>query len=215
MLKFSPFITKLKIEFSMSERDALMLANADIMTIIAHAKKIGWDTISYNSLQRVVYMMKVLYSFNHDDENVFSLYHFSVSIFGPYSELVDKSLTFLLSSQRLLGEREGDVRLSSMDGVDAVAEDKIKWIDTILLILSRYGESKIFSFIVNDPQYEQSVKANINSEINTNPENDTLKVLNDFKRAFEETLEDTSSISKEEYISLYFDYLFSQIINKK
>lgn len=215
MLKFSPFTTKLKVEFSMSERDALMLANADIMTIIAHAKKIGWDTISYNSLQRVVYMMKVLYSFNHDDENVFSLYHFSVSIFGPYSELVDKSLTFLLSSQRLLGDREGDVRLISMDGVDAVAEDKIKWIDTILLILSRYGESKIFSFIVNDPQYEQSVKANINSEINTNPENDTLKVLNDFKRAFEETLEDTSSISKEEYISLYFDYLFSQIINKK
>lgn len=199
----------------MSERDALMLANADIMTIIAHAKKIGWDTISYNSLQRVVYMMKVLYSFNHDYENVFGLYHFSVSIFGPYSELVDKSLTFLLSSQRLLGDREGDVRLNSMDGVDAVAEDKIKWIDTILLILSRYGESKIFSFIVNDPQYEQSVKANINSEINTNPENDTLKVLNDFKRAFEETLEDTSSISKEEYISLYFDYLFSQIINKK
>lgn len=199
----------------MSERDALMLANADIMTIIAHAKKIGWDTISYNSLQRVVYMMKVLYSFNHDYENVFSLYHFSVSIFGPYSELVDKSLTFLLSSQRLLGDREGDVRLNSMDGVDAVAEDKIKWIDTILLILSRYGESKIFSFIVNDPQYEQSVKANINSEINTNPENDTLKVLNDFKRAFEDTLEDTSSISKEEYISLYFDYLFSQIINKK
>ena len=215
MLKFSPFTTKLKVEFSMSERDALMLANADIMTIIAHAKKIGWDTISYNSLQRVVYMMKVLYSFNHDDENVFSLYHFSVSIFGPYSELVDKSLTFLLSSQRLLGDREGDVRLNSMDGVDAVAEDKIKWIDTILLILSRYGESKIFSFIVNDPQYEQSVKANINSEINTNPENDTLKVLNDFKRAFEETLKDTSSISKEEYISLYFDYLFSQIINKK
>ena len=215
MLKFSPFTTILKVEFSMSERDALMLANADIMTIIAHAKKIGWDTISYNSLQRVVYMMKVLYSFNHEDENVFSLYHFSVSIFGPYSELVDKSLTFLLSSQRLLGDREGDVRLISMDGVDAVAEDKIKWIDTILLILSRYGESKIFSFIVNDPQYEQSVKANINSEINTNPENDTLKVLNDFKRAFEETLEDTSSISKEEYISLYFDYLFSQIINKK
>lgn len=215
MLKFSPFTTKLKVEFNMSERDALMLANADIMTIIAHAKKIGWDTISYNSLQRVVYMMKVLYSFNHDDENVFSLYHFSVSIFGPYSELVDKSLTFLLSSQRLLGDREGDVRLNSMDGVDAVVEDKIKWIDTILLILSRYGESKIFSFIVNDPQYEQSVKANINSEINTNPENDTLKVLNDFKRAFEETLEDTSSISKEEYISLYFDYLFSQIINKK
>ena len=199
----------------MSDRAALMLANADIMTIVAHAKRIGWDTISYNSLQRVVYMMKVLYSFNHDDENVFGLYHFNVSIFGPYSELVEKSLTFLLASQRLLGEREGDVRLNSLDGVDALDDDKIEWIETVLLILSRYGESKIFSFIVNDPQYEKSVRANLNSEINTNPENDTLKVLNDFKQAFEETLEDTSSISKEEYISLYFDYLFSQIISKQ
>jgi hypothetical protein len=199
----------------MSERDALMSANADLMTIIAHARRIGWDTVSYNSIQRVVYMMKVLYSFNHEDENVFNLYHFNVSLFGPYSELVEKSLTFLLTSQRLLGDKEGDVRLNSMDGVDALSEDKIKWIDTILLILGKYGESKIFSFIVNDPQYEQSVKANLSSEINTNPENDTLKVLNDFKKAFEETLEDTSSISKEEYISLYFDYLFSQIINKQ
>lgn len=199
----------------MSERDALMSANADLMTIIAHAKRIGWDTVSYNSLQRVVYMMKVLYSFNHEDENVFKLYHFNVSLFGPYSELVEKSLTFLLTSQRLLGDKEGDVRLNSMDGVDALSEDKIKWIDTILLILGKYGESKIFSFIVNDPQYEQSVKANLSSEINTNPENDTLKVLNDFKKAFEETLEDTSSISKEEYISLYFDYIFGQIINKE
>lgn len=198
----------------MSNREELMQANADMMTIIAHAKKMGWDTISCNSIQRIVYMMKVLYAFNHNDENVFGLYHFNVSLFGPYSELVDKSLTFLLASQRLLGEREGDIQLNSTDGVDALSDEKIKWIDTILLILGKYGESKVFSFIVNDPQYEQSVKANLSSEINTNPENDTLKTLNDFKKAFEETLEDTSSISKEEYISLYFDYLFSQIINK-
>ena len=198
----------------MSNREELMLANADMMTIIAHAKKMGWDTISCNSIQRIVYMMKVLYAFNHEDENVFGLYHFNVSLFGPYSELVDKSLTFLLASQRLLGEREGDIQLNSADGVDALGDEKIKWIDTVLLILGKYGESKVFSFIVNDPQYEQSVKANLSSEINTNTENDTLKTLNDFKRAFEETLEDTSSISKEEYIGLYFDYLFSQIINK-
>lgn len=198
----------------MSNLEELMQANADMMTIIAHAKKMGWDTISCNSIQRIVYMMKVLYAFNHEDENVFGLYHFNVSLFGPYSELVDKSLTFLLASQRLLGEREGDIQLNSADGVDALSDEKIKWIDTILLILGKYGESKVFSFIVNDPQYEQSVKANLSSEINTDPENDTLNTLNDFKRAFEETLEDTSSISKEEYISLYFDYLFSQIINK-
>lgn len=199
----------------MSNREELMMANADIMTIIAHSKKIGWDSISMNSLQRVVYLLKVLYSFNHDDENEFDYYHFSVSLFGPYSDLVYRSLMFLLSSQRLLGEIDGDVSLNNSDGVDSVSDTKIKWIDTILLILGKYGENKIFSFIVNDPQYGQAVKANISSEINTNPENDTLKVLQDFKNAFEETLPDTSSISKEEYISLYFDYLFSQIINKK
>ena len=199
----------------MSNRERLMSANVDLMTIIAHTKKMGWDSVGSNSLQRIVYLMKVLYAFNHEDENVFELYHFNVSVFGPYSELIDNSLTFLLATQRLTGEREGDVQLNSTDGVDAMSDDKIKWIDTVLLILGKYGESKIFSFIVNDPLYDQSVKSNSDSEIDINPENFTLRVLNDFKNAFEETLEDTSSISKEEYISLYFDYLFSKIIKRE
>lgn len=198
----------------MNTKEDRMSANADMMTIVAHARKIGWDPISYNSLQRVTYMMKVLYAFCHEEANPFSLYHFNVSIFGPYSELIDNSLTFLLSSQRLLGEKDGDVRLNSLDGVDVIDNEKISWIDTILLILGKYGENKIFSFIVNDPAYYQSVKANLFSEIDTSLENDTLNVLNDFKKAFEETLGDTSSISKEEYIGLYFDYLFGQVIKK-
>ena len=192
-----------------------MSANVDLMTIIAHTKKMGWNSVGSNSLQRIVYLMKVLYAFNHDDENVFGLYHFNVSVFGPYSELINNSLTFLLATQRLTGEREGDVRLNSFDGVDAMSDEKIKWIDTVLLILGKFGESKIFSFIVNDPLYDQSVKSNSDSEIDINPENYTLRVLNDFKKAFEDTLEDTSSISKEEYISLYFDYLFSKIIKRE
>lgn len=196
----------------MSNKEELMMANSDIMTIISHAKKNGWDTVSVNSIQRVVYLMKVLYLFCNEDKEAFGNYHFIVTLFGPYSDLINKSIAYLLSSQRLVGELEGEVRLNSLDGVDVIDEDKIKWIDTILLILGKYGEGKIFSFIVNDPQYDQSVKANLSSEINTNPENDTLKVLNDFRKAFEETLENTSSISKEEYISLYFDYLFSRII---
>lgn len=199
----------------MSNRERLMSANVDLMTIIAHTKKMGWDSVGSNSLQRIMYLMKVLYAFNHEDENVFGLYHFNVSVFGPYSELINNSLTFLLATQRLTGEREGDVRLNSDDGVDAMSDEKIKWIDTVLLILGKYGESKIFSFIVNDPLYDQSVKSNSDSEIDINPENYTLRVLNDFKSAFEETLEDTSSISKEEYISLYFDYLFGKIIKRE
>lgn len=133
-------------------------------------------------------------------------------MFGPYSELIRRSVVFLLTNRHLEGDDDGEIRIISNAGVDEMSEERINWIETILLILSKYGESKIFSFIINDPLYDTSVKSNQSSEIQVTPENETLLVLNDFKKAFEETLSDTSSISKEEYISLYFDYIFSQII---
>ena len=191
----------------------LIQVHIDIMTITAHARKIGWDTISVDTLQRFIYLLKVLYSFmNNRDENIFNQYHFNVTTFGPYSEIIYRSVVFLLASHRLEGDMHGDVKITSNDGVDEMDKERINWIDSILLILSKYGENKIFGFIVNDPLYDISVKSNQSSEIQVTPENETLLVLNDFKKAFEETLSDTSSISKEEYISLYFDYIFSQII---
>lgn len=196
----------------MSGQEELQMAHSDMMTIISHAKKIGWNPIGMDSLQRITYLLKVLYAFCHEDENMFNVYHFNVTVFGPYSDLIYRSLVFLLSSQRLLEEPSGDLRIVSSDGVDTILDEKIKWIDCVLLILGKYGENKVFSFVVNDPQYNTSVKANISAEISCSSESETIKTLNDFKLAFEETLEDTSSISKEEYISLYFDFLFSQII---
>ena len=194
-------------------RDELVKVNIDIMTIAAHASKIGWETISVSTLQRFIYLLKVLYSFiNSSDQNLFNQYHFNVTTFGPYSELIYRSVVFLLSTRRLEGDMDGDVRIISKDGVDEMDTERINWIDSILLILSKYGENKIFGFIVNDPLYDVSVKSNLPSEIQVTSENETLLVLNDFKKAFEDTLPDTTSISKEEYISLYFDYIFSQII---
>lgn len=199
----------------MGIREELAMAHYDMMTIISHAKKIGWDTIGMESVQRITYLMKVLYEFCHNEDNLFDSYHFNVTVFGPYSELINRSLIFLLSSQRLVKDQNGNLMIVSSDGVDAIAEEKIKWIDTILLILGKYGENKVFSFVVNDPQYDTSVKANLSAEISCTSESETIKTLNDFKKAFEETLEDTTAISREEYISLYFDFLFSQIINQK
>lgn len=200
------------MKYNMSRQEELQMAHSDMMTIISHAKKIGWDPIGKDSLQRITYLLKVLYAFCHEDKNIFEIYHFNVTVFGPYSDLVFRSLIFLQSSQRLIEDSMGNLKIISTDGVDAVSDEEIKWIDCILLILGKYGENKVFSFVVNDPQYNNSVKANISAEINCGSESDTIKTLNDFKLAFEETLEDTTSISKEEYISLYFDFLFSQII---
>lgn len=194
-------------------KDELIKVNIDIMTIAAHARKIGWETISVSTLQRFIYLLKVLYSFiNSSEYNLFNQYHFNVTTFGPYSELIYRSVVFLLSTRRLEGDMDGDFRIISKDGVDEMDTERINWIDSILLILSKYGENKIFGFIVNDPLYDVSVKSNLPSEIQVTSENETLLVLNDFKKAFEDTLPDTTSISKEEYISLYFDYIFSQII---
>ena len=194
-------------------KNELVKVNIDIMTIAAHARKIGWETISVSTLQRFIYLLKVLYSFiNSSENNLFKQYHFNVTTFGPYSELIYRSVVFLLSTRRLEGDMDGDVKIISKDGVDEMDTERINWIDSILLILGKYGENKIFGFIVNDPLYDVSVKSNLPSEIQVTSENETLLVLNDFKKAFEDTLPDTTSISKEEYISLYFDYIFSQII---
>lgn len=194
-------------------KDELVKVNIDIMTIAAHARKIGWETISVSTLQRFIYLLKVLYSFiNSSENNLFNQYHFNVTTLGPYSELIYRSVVFLLSTRRLEGDMDGDVKIISKDGVDEMDTERINWIDSILLILGKYGENKIFGFIVNDPLYDVSVKSNLPSEIQVTSENETLLVLNDFKKAFEDTLPDTTSISKEEYISLYFDYIFSQII---
>lgn len=194
-------------------KDELVKVNIDIMTIAAHARKIGWETISVSTLQRFIYLLKVLYSFiNSSENNLFNQYHFNVTTFGPYSELIYRSVVFLLSTRRIEGDMDGDVKIISKDGVDEMDTERINWIDSILLILGKYGENKIFGFIVNDPLYDVSVKSNLPSEIQVTSENETLLLLNDFKKAFEDTLPDTTSISKEEYISLYFDYIFSQII---
>lgn len=194
-------------------KDELVKVNIDIMTIAAHARKIGWETISVSTLQRFIYLLKVLYSFiNSSEKDLFNQYHFNVTTFGPYSELIYRSVVFLLSTRRIEGDMDGDVKIISKDGVDEMDTERINWIDSILLILSKYGENKIFGFIVNDPLYDVSVKSNLPSEIQVTSENETLLVLNDFKKAFEDTLPDTTTISKEEYISLYFDYIFSQII---
>lgn len=187
------------------------MANCDIMTIVSHARRIGWDTISEQSVHRVTYLMKVLYAFCHESLNVFDAYHFNVTVFGPYSDLINRSLVFLISSQRIVEEQGGNLRIVSKDGVDVIADEKIRWIDTVLLILGKYGEQKVFSFVVNDPQYNCSVKANISAEINCSSKSETVNTLNDFREAFEKTI-DASNISKEEYIGLYFDFLFGQII---
>lgn len=187
-------------------------ANSDILFIAHNVKHIGWVTIKEQSIQRIIYLSKVLYSFTHDDENIFDYYHFSITLHGPYSVLIRNSI-INLKSNRFFNLNEGSLQAirESPTGLESTKEN---WLKSIILILGKYGENRIFGFTINDPLYKEAVDTNSQRELDTSsPENTTIKVLNDFKTAFEETLSTTEQISPEEYLDLYFEYVFSQIIN--
>lgn len=189
----------------------LIRANEDIIIVSTTAKSMGWGAVSELSFQRILYLVQVLYSFKHEGENLFSYYHFTVTTFGPYSDLIDRSLAFLKSSFKLREEEGGLILNSQLD--IPLNKEKVGWLRTVMYMLGKYGEKRLFGFIVNDPSYENASQTNNVDGIDTSsPESETLKVLRDFKVAFEQTLEDASVISDEKYIELYFEYVFSEII---
>lgn len=189
----------------------LTSANGDIVTVSAIAKSMGWGAVSEQSFQRILYLVQVLYSFKHQGKNIFSYYHFTVTTFGPYSNLIERSLVFLKSSS-VLCHGDGGLILNCKKEI-TLNQEKVEWLRTVMYMLGKYGEKRLFGFIVNDPSYENALQTNNVDGIDTSsPDSETLNVLKDFKVAFEQTLDDTSALSDEKYIELYFEYIFSEII---
>jgi len=202
----------------------LYQVNDDLIFILDTGLKIGWDNIKPQSLNRIIYLAKVLFSFvNEDDSNIMDYYHFTAqNMTGPMSSIINNSIAYLESQELILTTESGVKLNTSLDSrinniLDTtslpVKLHKQSWLKTVMLILGKFGENRVFSFTINDPLYIENIESNNPKEINfENSENKTLTILNSFKDAFEESLEDTSNISKQEYLELYFDYIFSQII---
>ncbi|MGJ1203856.1 hypothetical protein [Sphingobacterium lactis] len=197
--------------------------NDDIVFILNTAGlKLSWGEVKPQSIHRIIYLSKVLYSFVHESEpNIMDYYHFTPNIVGPISSIINNSLAYLESQEFIISEKSG-VKLNIKDdslqnildsSLDNAKQERQEWYKAIVLLLSKFGENKIFSFTINDPLYKENIESNSPKEIAFgDSENKTLEVLNSFKEAFEKSIKDTSSISKEEYLELYFDYVFSQII---
>lgn len=196
--------------------------NDDIVFILNVGKKIGWEEIKSQSINRIIYLSKVLYAFVHvENSNIMNYYHFISTISGPSSSIIQRSIIDLESREFIIYRNSGlklNVKANQLQNIlesnyNPNKNIKQEWFTTIMLLLGKYGENKIFGFTVNDPLYIKSNQSNspreIEFEIN---ENKTLYVLNSFKSAFEDSIPDTRSISKKEYLELYFDYIFSQII---
>lgn len=202
--------------------EELYQTNDDIIYILNTGSKIGWIEVKSQSLHRIIYLSKVLYSFvNEENPNIFLNYHFSSSISGPFSSIIEASLTYLQSNEFINSVDAGlklEIKGQSLENrlnasFDSKKQQRQNWYKVVIFILGKYGENKVFSFVINDPLFNENYLSNSSKEISfENSENKTLEVLNSFKEAFEKSLSDTSSISKEEYLELYFDYVFSQII---
>lgn len=191
----------------------LYQVNEDIMAISYYGKEIGWESIAGLTFHRILYLAKVLYVFRHGtSETLFSTYHFTAIVNGPYSEQVNNSLAFLSSSERLLEKNEMFTFNSNKSLLENFPAQKLSWLRFVLLLLGKYGEDKIFGFVVNDPSYDNAVKTNRNVELDVSSESLTIRVLDKFKSRFEETLDKNVTLSDEQYIDLYFEYLFGRII---
>lgn len=196
----------------------LLEVNSDISIILKIINEIGWEEIREASIHRILYLSSVFYTFMKNyKKNAFSKYHFTLTPTGPYSEVIERSLIYLRSREIISRDSENylKVDLKSLPKLDLKQyKERVDWFKTVIYILGLYGESKIFGFIIQDPQYKDDFLRNSQTEIDISAQNKSVQTLNAFKKAFEETLDDVSEISHKEYLELYFEYVFSKIIKK-
>jgi hypothetical protein len=202
--------------------DKIFRASGDILTIMNFTLKLGWNEIRELSIYRILYLSSVLYSFKYPERrNPFiDDYSFIVSLRGPYSEVIEKSLIYLLTNhyikkvctnndQYILDVNKNE--LTYMPGY----QEKNEWLEIIIYILGVYGEDKIYDFIFRDPEYQDSIARNSQKELNLTPSNQTHQTLMKFKELFEKAMNeenDVIELDDKAYLNMYFEYVFSKIL---
>lgn len=90
---------------------------------------------------------------------------------------------------------------------------KKDWLEVLFYIIGIYGEGRLYEFIIRDPEYVEHLHTNNLKELNTDRNNKSIMVLNEFKSAFEISLGTKSGqIDDKEYLELYFEYIFGKVI---
>lgn len=201
----------------MSKHESLILKSEDIFILLNKLANIGWNTVRQSSINRIMYLAAVLYSFRYPNiQNIFEGdYHFSRTLRGPEDVEIENAIIHL-SSNELLEHTEDGYASTSLAHIFSLPENyKIKepWFKDIAYILGIYGEDKIFDFIFRDPEYKNSVESNSVYNLNIGSKNDTVKFLNTFKEAFEKNLTKKNNIlDNKDYLKLYFEYIFGKIL---
>ena len=199
---------------SYSER---MIKSGDIYQLMMRLAAIGWKNIRESSINRLMYLSAVLYSFRYPNEdNLFQReYRFDVTLSGPEDSGIENALVNLESNDVIEHTEEGYslCKNASFSFLASSENKKIEWFENIAYIVGIYGEDKIYDFIFRDPEYRRSLQGNSTYNLNIGNNNATVIFLNSFKSAFEEKIENMEDrLDNRKYLELYFEYVFGMIL---
>jgi hypothetical protein len=197
----------------------LVETSSDIIRLFNVAKSVGWVSLRENSIYRIMYMASVIYGFRYPDSIFQGSYNFSVQMSGPHSKQIKDAITYLETNDILehIEDNYSELVLVQSNtpdvSIDMNDDKKTSWFKSIMYIIGVYGESKIYEFIIRDPEYRNSVLSNAPRVIDLGSSNKTVATLNDLKGGFEKNdKQRLSKLSDERYLELYFEYVFSRIL---
>lgn len=194
----------------------IIAKSKDVYCLLCVLKELGWESLRETTINRLIYLSSVLYSFiNNESENIFAKnYQFVITLSGPEDVEIEKALIHLESNDLLKHTDKGYMVSDSENLLIMDDYDKKKaWFKDIAYIISVYGEDKIYDFIFRDPEYRESLLGNSVYNLNIDKNNATVKFLNRFKFEFEKVLDDESvALDNRKYMELYFEYVFGMIL---
>lgn len=192
----------------------IIVKSKDIYCLLSELKELGWESLRETSINRLIYLSSVLYSFiNNESENIFAKsYQFTITLSGPEDAEIENALINLESNGLVQHTDKGYAVIEDIKPL-IIDEEKRTWFKDIAYIIAIYGEDKIYDFIFRDPEYRESLLGNSIYNLNIDKNNATVKFLNGFKYEFEKILTDKSSaLDNRKYMELYFEYVFGMIL---
>ncbi len=202
----------------MKNYDNIMVISADVYLTINHMNDKGWKELKLSSINRILYLAAVFYSFLYQEEkNIFQdNYNFVVNLSGPEDVNIEKALTNLLTNAAINKNNNGyyiqnNNYIKNFQNY-GLFEKKSKWMDDISYIIGIYGEDKIYDFVFRDPQYQNSLKTNDLHTLNLTSDNATVEFLKQFKNEFEKHINKDEKLNNRKYLELYFEYVFGKIL---
>lgn len=197
-----------------------------LLLLLFHAKRMNWEEVNKLYVNWSMYLINTLVHFYNkgmDDDDLQelpNLYEFILDSTSPKSDIINRALDILALSKYIQSVDNPNITDKGIDTVnkvlmhDSTLNSIAQWIDIMVSLQSIYGYEQLFRFIYRDPEFKSKLKAQNDVLETSNPLNETILFLNEFKSAYDEILQDNNIpevVSPKEYLIGYFGYVFDLI----